>query len=165
MDAESGQALLTNSVPQLAPFRDDLGQISSQIAVRLLLNFPRRAADTSNRSVLHSYKYLPCPPDVRAGLPCQLLACSLLPLPVKCLIGTVFVLKGCPMKSLLRRTSSLAARVSGLIREAETRDPGMQEAAAMVYVGDVYVLREQAIPSSVDGRGAHQFRKEFSVGL
>ncbi|MHB8454483.1 MAG: hypothetical protein ACYDDO_07235 [Acidiferrobacterales bacterium] len=68
------------------------------------------------------------------------------------------------MVSLLRRTSLLAVRVNGLIRQAETGDPGMQE-AAMVYVGDVYVLREQVIAVSGDRCGARQFRKEFSVGL
>ncbi len=68
------------------------------------------------------------------------------------------------MISLLRRTSLLAVRVIGLIQQAESGDPGMQE-AAMVYVGDVYVLREQAIPVGGDRCGARQFRKEFSVGL
>jgi len=59
------------------------------------------------------------------------------------------------MKSLLNLTSSLAARVGNLIREEERAHPGMQEVAAMVYVGDVYALREQALPATNDGWGAH----------
>jgi hypothetical protein len=59
------------------------------------------------------------------------------------------------MKSLLNLTSSLAARVGNLIREAERAHPGMQEVAAMVYVGDVYALREQSVPVKSDGWGTH----------
>lgn len=57
------------------------------------------------------------------------------------------------MKCLLNLTSSLAARVGNLIREEERAHPGMQEVAAMVYVGDVYALREQTAPARNDGWG------------
>ena len=59
------------------------------------------------------------------------------------------------MKCLLKLTSSLAARVGNLIREAELAHPGMQEVAAMVYVGDVYALRVQSVPAGNDGWGTH----------
>lgn len=59
------------------------------------------------------------------------------------------------MKCLLNLTSTLAARVGNLIREAELAHPGMQEVAAMVYVGDVYALREQTAPARNDGWGTH----------
>ena len=59
------------------------------------------------------------------------------------------------MKCLLNLTSSLAARVGNLILEAERAHPGMQEVAAMVYVGDVYALREQSVSATSDGWGAH----------
>lgn len=59
------------------------------------------------------------------------------------------------MKCLLNLTSALAVRVRNLIREEERAHPGMQEVAAMVYVGDVYALREQAVPARSDGWGAH----------
>ena len=58
------------------------------------------------------------------------------------------------MKCLLNLTSSLAARVGNLIREEERAHPGLQEVAAMVYVGDVYALREQTVPAKNDGWGA-----------
>jgi hypothetical protein len=57
------------------------------------------------------------------------------------------------MKCLLHLTSSLAARVGNLIREAELAHPGMQEVAGMVYVGDVYALRVQTAPARNDGWG------------
>lgn len=47
------------------------------------------------------------------------------------------------MSRFVNRRSSLAARVSGLVRQVEDAHPGMQEVAIMVYVGDVYVMREQ----------------------
>lgn len=59
------------------------------------------------------------------------------------------------MKCLLNLTSKLATQISALIREEERAHPGMQEVAAMVYVGDVYVLRVQSQPAKNDGWGKH----------
>ena len=55
------------------------------------------------------------------------------------------------MRNVFRFASSLAAKVNALIRKEESAHPGMQEVAAMVYVGDVYVLREQTKPTKNDG--------------
>lgn len=65
------------------------------------------------------------------------------------------------MNRLLNLSSSLAERVSGLIRQAESAHPGMQETAAMVYVGDVYVMRVQTVPSKDDGWAGHRYTNEF----
>ena len=59
------------------------------------------------------------------------------------------------MKCLFKVTSKLAAKISALIRAEERAHPDMQEVAAMVYVGDVYVLREQCQPAKNDGWGTH----------
>ncbi len=61
------------------------------------------------------------------------------------------------MKSLFRMTSTLAARINTLISQAESAHPGMQEAAAMVYVGDVYALREQPHRQHADGWGRYHY--------
>lgn len=66
------------------------------------------------------------------------------------------------MKNLFNLTSSLAAKVRHLIREEEQAHPGMQEVAAMVYVGDVYALREQPQPAKNDGWGTHCYVCEDS---
>ena len=63
--------------------------------------------------------------------------------------------RGCEMKCLFNLTSKLAAKINTLIREEERAHPDMLEMAAMVYVGDVYVLREQCQPLKNDGWGAH----------
>ena len=52
--------------------------------------------------------------------------------------------RGCGMKRLFNLTSKLAAKINTLIREEEKAHPDMPEVAAMVYVGDVYALREQS---------------------
>ena len=57
------------------------------------------------------------------------------------------------MRKLFLFASSLAAKVNALIRKEESAHPGMQEVAAMVYVGDVYALREQMKPTKNDGWG------------
>ena len=44
------------------------------------------------------------------------------------------------MRNLFRFASSLANKVNALIRKEESAHPGMQEVAAMVYVGDIYAL-------------------------
>ena len=67
------------------------------------------------------------------------------------------------MKTLLARlTSSLARQINSLIRRAEAAHPGMQDVAAMVYVGDVYALREQRQRRHVDGWGGYQYNCESS---
>lgn len=62
------------------------------------------------------------------------------------------------MRNLFRFASSLAAKVSALIRKEESAHPGMQEVAAMVYVGDVYALREQTKPAKGDGWGKNSYQ-------
>lgn len=54
---------------------------------------------------------------------------------------------------LLRLTSTLVGRINSLIAQAEEDHPGMQETAAMVYVGDVYALRELHVRRHADGWG------------
>jgi len=56
-----------------------------------------------------------------------------------------------------RLTSSLAKRINKLVRRVEAAYPGMPEVAAMVYVGDVYVLREQRRRRHVDGWGGRRY--------
>jgi hypothetical protein len=55
------------------------------------------------------------------------------------------------MKFLPRFTSSLVSRLYALIVQSELAHPGMHEVVAMVYVGDVYVLREQLSRQHADG--------------
>ena len=64
------------------------------------------------------------------------------------------------MKNLFNMTASLADKAASLISRAEHDHPGMQEVAAMVYVGDVYVLREQTGPVKNDGWGDHCYSCE-----
>jgi len=61
------------------------------------------------------------------------------------------------MKSLFYLTSSLVSRINALIVQSECAHPGMQEAAAMVYVGDVYVLRVQPCRQHADGWGRYHY--------
>jgi len=69
------------------------------------------------------------------------------------------------MKSLFSLASPLAARVNCLIHQSESADPDMREVAAMVYVGDVYALREQAVPSHDNGSSRHRYADEYVVDL
>ncbi len=69
------------------------------------------------------------------------------------------------MNRILKPSSSLAERVNGLIRQAESTHPEMHEAAAMVYVGDIYVMREQTVPSKDAGWAGQQYTSEFPEGL
>ena len=55
------------------------------------------------------------------------------------------------MKAIFDWTSSLVRKMNGLIRKAEAENPGMPEVASMVYVGDVYALREQRERAKGDG--------------
>jgi hypothetical protein len=59
------------------------------------------------------------------------------------------------MKLVFQLTTSLAAKVRQLIRAAEVAHPGMPEVAAMVYVGDIYALREQAQAAKHIGHAHH----------
>jgi len=55
---------------------------------------------------------------------------------------------------------SLATRLRALITEAEAEresDPAMGEAAAMVYIGDVYALREVVEPADHSGWGTRPY--------
>lgn len=61
------------------------------------------------------------------------------------------------MQSLIGMTVSLVDRVNGLISKAEDEHPGLDEVAAMVYVGDIYVLREQVTPGVSDGWGKNVY--------
>jgi hypothetical protein len=69
------------------------------------------------------------------------------------------------MHGLIGLSASLADRVNGLISEAENEHPGLKEVAAMVYVGDVYVLREQLAPGRSDGWGHHPYTLDSAVPL
>ena len=61
------------------------------------------------------------------------------------------------MKSLFQLTSSLVSRINALITQSERAHPGMQEVAAMVYVGDVYAMREQPRRQRTDGWGQYHY--------
>lgn len=52
-----------------------------------------------------------------------------------------------------RLTYFLVRRMNSLIAKAEQDHPGMRETAAMVYVGDVYALRELPSRRHADGWG------------
>jgi hypothetical protein len=59
-----------------------------------------------------------------------------------------------------RIPQSLVTQLQALIEETETvgeADPAMGEAAAMVYIGDVYALREVVAPSDHSGWGARTY--------
>ena len=61
------------------------------------------------------------------------------------------------MKSPFQPTSSLASRINTLSTQSERAHPGMHEVAAMVYVGDVYALREQLHRQNADGWGRYHY--------
>ncbi len=69
------------------------------------------------------------------------------------------------MDRIVKPGSSLAERVNGLIRQAESTHPEMCEVAAMVYVGDIYVMREQTAPSNDAGWAGQQYTSEFPEGF
>lgn len=62
------------------------------------------------------------------------------------------------MKNPFRFASPLTAKVNTLIDREESAHPGMSEVAAMVYIGDVYVLREQPQPAKNDGWGENCYQ-------
>lgn len=59
-------------------------------------------------------------------------------------------------------TSSLSRRINALIQLAETVHPDMEDVAAMVYVGDVYSLREQRRRRRADGWGRYRYTCDSS---
>lgn len=61
------------------------------------------------------------------------------------------------MKLLHKLTSSLASKINSLVAQAELANPGMHEVAAMIYVGDVYALREQSERLRSDGWGRYHY--------
>jgi len=61
------------------------------------------------------------------------------------------------MNCLFHLTSSLVSRINALVVQSERAHPGMQEVAAMVYVGDVYALREQSCRQHADGWGRYHY--------
>lgn len=64
------------------------------------------------------------------------------------------------MKLLVDLTASLIRKINALVNRSGQADPGMPEVAAMVYVGDVYVLREQRQRRHTDGWGAYRYSCE-----
>ncbi len=62
------------------------------------------------------------------------------------------------MKNPFRLVLPLASRVKTLLGREESAHPGMAEVAAMVYIGDVYVLREQPQPAKNDGWGENCYQ-------
>ena len=61
------------------------------------------------------------------------------------------------MNTPFQLTSSLVSRINALIMQSERAHPDMQEVAAMVYVGDVYALREQPRRQHADGWGRYHY--------
>ena len=61
------------------------------------------------------------------------------------------------MKVLLELTASLVETINSLVSRIEAEHPGMRDVAAMVYVGDVYALREHLPRRRSDGWGHHHY--------
>lgn len=61
------------------------------------------------------------------------------------------------MKAFFNWTSSVVRKVNALIRRTEAENPELQEVASMVYVGDVYALREQRARARADGWGERRY--------
>jgi hypothetical protein len=70
--------------------------------------------------------------------------------------------KGGKMRYPFRR-KQLASRINKMVVAAEHAHPDMSEAAAQVYVGDVYSLREQRSPSDSDGWKNRHYAPEPSA--
>ena len=60
------------------------------------------------------------------------------------------------MKLLIDLSASLVRKINNLVAGSEAANPGMPE-AAMVYVGDVYVLRELRVRRHADGWGRRRY--------
>lgn len=67
---------------------------------------------------------------------------------------------GVAMHRFSQLTASLAERVNRIIAHTEAENPGMNETAAMVYVGDIVVLREQRHRRHADGWGSSHYSCE-----
>jgi len=65
--------------------------------------------------------------------------------------------RGYVMKLLTDLTASLVRKINALVAKTEANYPGMSEVAAMVYVGDVYALREQRQRRHADGWGKFRY--------
>lgn len=61
------------------------------------------------------------------------------------------------MQLLIDLTASLVRKINALVAKSEAANPGMAEVAAMVYVGDVYALREQRQRRHADGWGPYRY--------
>jgi len=61
------------------------------------------------------------------------------------------------MSRLSQLSGTLAEKIGSLISRTESEHPGMKEVAAMVYVGDIVVLREQRHRRRSDGWGSAQY--------
>lgn len=59
------------------------------------------------------------------------------------------------MTGLFRMSSSLASRVQRMLSQLEVSNPANRDVAAMVYVGDVYSLRDGITPAKDSGWGDH----------
>ena len=64
------------------------------------------------------------------------------------------------MSRFSQLTASLAEKVNQIISHTEADHPGMKEVAAMVYVGDIVVLREQRHRRHADGWGSLHYSCE-----
>ncbi len=75
--------------------------------------------------------------------------------------------RGCDLKQT-EVSPSLVQDVKALIAQAEEvleADPGMGDAAAMVYVGDVYVLREEIDVLNEDAERERFYASDLSVDV
>jgi hypothetical protein len=61
------------------------------------------------------------------------------------------------MKLLIDLTTSLVRKINALVAKSGAADPAMPEVAAMVYVGDVYALRELRRRRHADGWGRYRY--------
>lgn len=68
------------------------------------------------------------------------------------------------MQLFRRFKESLVKRINALISRAEAEHPGMKESAAMVYVGDVYALREMRERRHADGWGRLHYSADDEGG-
>lgn len=68
------------------------------------------------------------------------------------------------MNTLVALTASLVDKINALISHIEAEHPGMRDVAAMVYVGDVYALREQRHRRRADGWGRNHYSCDSARG-
>jgi len=65
--------------------------------------------------------------------------------------------QGVAMNRFSQITVSISDKVNRMISRTEAENPGMKEVAAMVYVGDIVVLREQRHRRRADGWGLSRY--------